>query len=108
MIQPPSFIPARQLFEEIYETHGAVMYGSILSIVKDKSSAEKILFKAFIEIRAVLDTAESLTGSLWFIQCARRNALNYLLEKGRHRSYHRALRSGIKDLQTLIRQGRKV
>ncbi|MEJ7610149.1 MAG: hypothetical protein WKF88_03110 [Ferruginibacter sp.] len=87
--------------KEIYDKHAAMMYGSILRIVKEKKSAEAVLLSAFTEIKTALNSGTCFREPLWFLKCARRNAFTYLQDKGLNQSYRHAVSAGIDDLRRL-------
>ncbi len=86
---------------EIYDRHAAMMYGSILRIVQEKRSAEKILINAFTEIKSGLQKETVSREPLWFLRCARRNAFAYLQHKGVNVLYEDAVTAGINELKTV-------
>lgn len=69
---------SHEAFEKIYDNYSAAVMGIIISIVKDKSTAEIVLYKTFIEMwqSRQLYSASKEPFFIWLIKIARFFALN--------------------------------
>jgi RNA polymerase sigma-70 factor (ECF subfamily) len=75
---------SREAFNYVYKNYSAVLYGTILKIVRDEETAQDVLQEAFVKIWSNIGQYDASKGRIytWMLNISRNAAIDKLRSKG--------------------------
>lgn len=83
------------VFENIYDSYAAVMYGCVIRIVKDKEDAENVLRTIFLRLPKILP--REMPGKIWFIKYAMQQSFLFLKENNRTALLRQSIKESVSN-----------